>query len=471
MNLTLFLLILRARFKIVLTTFLITVATATVISLLMPKYYRATTQVVLSYTGVDTVTGSPLLAMQLPGFVETQTDIIKNRSVALRVVDQLHLTANADLRDEFMDKTEGRGDIREWIANRLMKRLDVDPAHDSSVLSISYSDRDPDMTAAVVNAFAQSYKALSTQLKVEPAQEAAKYFSEQTKSLRDNLEQAQARLSKYQQEKGITTADEKLDVDLARLNDLSQQLVTAQSLAIEARSRQANASGNATDSPDVAQSPVIQSLRIDAGKAAAKLAELSERLGPNHPEYQQAKANLAKVQAQLQQEMRSTANSVGGTAQIQERREAELRAQVAEQKAKVLSANRNRDELSVLQKDVETAQKAMDAAAERFTKTSMEGKSNHSDVSILSDAVAPTMPATPNLLLNIALSIVLGGLLGIGLGMIAEMLDRRIRSSNDIARLLKVPVVSLMQERPTVTGLRMLAGPGGGSAGKYLPTS
>lgn len=465
MNLTLLLLMLRARMKIVLATFFITVLTATVVSLMMPKYYRAMTQIVLSYTGVDTVTGSPLLAATMPGFVQTQIDIIKNRSVALKVVDDLHLTSNATMREAFQDATEGRGSIRDWIANRLMSRLDVDPSADSSVLSITYEDKESRMAADVVNAFARSYRDLSTQLKVEPAQYAADYFSKQAKSLRDNLERAQNKLSEYQQKNGITSADEKLDVEVARLNDLSQQLVMAQSMAIEARSRQA---GAGIDSPDVAQNPVVQSLRIDEGKAASKLAELSERLGSNHPQYIAAQAELSKIRGELSRQIGSASNSISGNARIHERREADLRAQVALQKAKVLEVNRTRDELSVLKKDVEMATKAMDTTAQRFTETSMEGQSNHSDVSLLSPALPPGMPASPKVGLNIALSMVLGLLLGTALGLIMELLDRRVRSSNDVANLLRVPVISLIQERPTVTGMRMLPGP---TTGRYLPST
>ncbi len=465
MNLTLLLLMLRARLKIVLATFLVTVLTATAVSLMMPKYYRATTQVVLSYTGVDTVTGSPLLAATMPGFVQTQIDIIKNRSVALKVVDDLQLTSNATLRELFEDATEGRGSIRDWIANRLMARLAVDPSADSSVLSITYEDKESRMAADVANAFARSYRDLSTQLKVEPAQYAADYFSKQAKSLRDNLERAQNKLSEYQQKNGITSADEKLDVEVARLNDLSQQLVMAQSMAIEARSRQA---GAGIDSPDVAQNPVVQSLRIDEGKAASKLAELSERLGSNHPQYIAAQAELSKIRGELSRQIGSASNSISGNARIHERREADLRAQVAMQKAKVLEVNRTRDELSVLKKDVEMATKAMDTTAQRFTETSMEGQSNHSDVSLLSPALPPGMPASPRVGLNIALSMVLGLLLGTALGLIMELLDRRVRSSNDVANLLRVPVISLIQERPTVTGMRMLPGP---TTGRYLPST
>lgn len=465
MNFSTLLLMLRARLKIVVATFLITVLTAIVISLLMPKYYRSTTQVVLSYTGQDTVTGSPLLAAQMPGFVQTQVDIIRNRSVALKVVDDLQLPSNAIVREIWQDKTEGKAPIRDWLANRLLARLEVEPSSDSSVLSISYSDKDARMSADVVNAFARSYRDLSTQLKVEPAQYAADYFSKQAKSLRENLEVAQHRLSDYQQKNGITSADEKFDVEVARLNDLSQQLVTAQSQSIDAHSRSASAGAN---SPDVAQSPVVQSLRMEAGKSASKLAELSERLGPNHPQYIAAKAELDKIRGELQREIGNASSSVASNAQISERREAELREQVAAQKTKVLEMNRVRDELSLLRKDVEVAQKAMDATAQRFTETNMEGNSNHSDVSLLSPALPPGSPASPRVGLNIALSMVLGLLLGTGLGLLFELLDRRVRSSSDIANLLRVPVIGLKQERPTVTGIRQLSGP---AAGRYLPSA
>ena len=138
------------------------------------------------------------------------------------------------------------------------------------------------------------------------------------------------------------------------------------------------------------------------------------------------------------------------------------------QKAKVLEINRTRDELSVLKKDVEMAQKAMDTTAQRFTETSMEGQANHSDVSLLSPALPPGSPASPKVGLNIALSVVLGALLGIGLGLVIELLDRRVRSSNDVANLLRVPVIALKQQKPTVTGMRLLPGP---TTGRFLPSS
>lgn len=469
MSPSLIFLILRARIGIVLATFLATTATAAAISLVLPSYYKATSQLVLNYKGVDSVTGSPAMTQQQPGYLDTQVDIIRSPSTALRVVDDLQLVKSDRYQGAFMKDVEddGKGSLRERIANRLLRALKVETLRESSVLNISFSDQDPEFAAMVANAFARAYRERSTWLKMDPVQQASQYFGNRIKSLRDDLEQAQARLSAYQREKGVTSADQKLDVETARLNELSQQLVAAQALAIEARSRRQSAHDNPADSPDVAQNPVIQSLKVDASRAAAKVAELSAQLGPNHPQYEAARAELEKIQNQLRREVATVFNGISGTARIQAQREAELRVEVAQQKARVLEVNAMRNEMAVLQNDVGNAQKSLDAATQRFTETSMEGQSNQIDISILSEARPPTTPSSPKVALNILLSAVLGGLLGVGLGMLAEFLDRRLRSSEDLVELLQAPVVTLSKSKHALAVAGRVSNP----AGKYLPAS
>lgn len=466
LNLTSLFMIIRARLKIVLFTLVMTVLAAAVISLLMPKYYKAGTQLVVNYKGADALTGHSNPSQLMPGYLATQVDLIKNRRVALQVVDDLQLIENEAMQAQFMEATEGRGDIRQWLASQLLRRLEVSPLRESSVLEIVYSGRDRELVADVANAFAAAYQDLTLQLKVEPAQKAASYFSDQVSALRSNLEQAQSRISQYQQEKGITSADERLDIETSKLNELSQQLVMAQAAAIEAQSRQSSAMSSANDSPDVSANPVIQGLRVEAARASTKLAELSERLGPSHPQYEAAAAELKNIQSQLRNEIGRTSNTIASSARIEQQRAAELRAQVAEQKQKVLELNRMRDELAVLQKDVETAQRAMDNVTERFSQTSIEAQSNHIDIAVLSAAQEPGSAYTPKIPLNIALALVVGTVMGIGLGLIAEMLDRRVRSSDDLAELLRVPVISMTNRTHRVTGPKQLPG----QPGRYLPS-
>lgn len=449
MNFTQFLLILKARSRIILITFGLTVLTTLVVSLLLPKSYSATTSLVLNYKGMDPVTGLVLPAQLMPGYMATQIDIITSRNVAIKVVDQLKFVESAAAQEQFNEATKGRGDIRAWFADLLLKKLDVKPSRESSVIEISFSGADPEFAAAVANAFANAYLQTNIQLKVEPAQKAANFLGEQTKVLRANLEAAQARISKYQQEKGLTSVMGNLDVESARLNDLSTQLVMAQSQAYESTSRQQHTRGNAEESPDVAANPVVQNLKIEISRAESKFSELSQRVGSSHPQYQAAQAELEKLKSQLLEETRKVTSSIGGTAHIDQQHEAELGAALAAQKSRVLELNLSRDELSVLQRDVENAQRAMDTASQRFTQTTLEGNANQTDIAVLNPATAPQGPASPKILLNTLLSIFLGTMLGVSFGLLAEMMNRRVRSLDDISDLLEVPVFAIIQGKPS----------------------
>ena len=207
--------------------------------------------------------------------------------------------------------------------------------------------------------------------------------------LRENVETAQAKMSKYQQEKGITGVLGNMDVENARLNDLSSQLVAVQAQASEANSRLSNVRGNGVTSPDVASNMVIQGMKVEISRAEVKLSELSKRVGPSHPQYIAVKTELEKLKTELNHEVHNVSNTVAGSARIYQQREAEIKAALAFQKEKVLKLNLFKDELMVLQRDVENAQRALDAASQRFTQASIEGNANQTDVAVLNPATAP----------------------------------------------------------------------------------
>jgi chain length determinant protein EpsF len=431
-------------------------------SLLQNKTYTATASVLLNYKGVDPLTGLTMPGQLLPGYMATQIDIISSRNVALRVVDRLRLASSPAVIAQFQEATEGKGTVRDWLADLLQRRLDIKPARESSVVEISFKGADPAFAAAVANAFAEEYQNASVQLKTEPMKKAASYFNEQTKQLRDNLEAAQARLSKYQQEKGIVSLDNnRVDVELSRLNDLSTQLVAAQAAALEASSRGRMAGSAAVLSPDVANNPLIQNLRVALAAAEGKLAESAARYGANHPQYLAARAEVDKMRADLNAALGTVSKSVGGNAQVLRQREEQLRAALAAQKTRVLELNRTRDELGAMLKDLDSAQRAFDAASGRFSQTRIEAQAEQSDIAVLNPAVAPAEPSGPRVLLNTLVAILLGTVLGLGLALMLELLQRPVRSAGDVQELLGIPVLGTIEWHapPRRTGLRALMGP------------
>jgi polysaccharide biosynthesis transport protein len=378
--------------------------------------------------------------------------------VALKVVEQLKFAENPSAQKQFKDATGGKGDIRGWFADRLLGGLEAKPSRESSVIEISFSGTDPEFAATMANAFAEAYQQTNIQLKAEPSQRASEFLDEKTKILRRNLEEANAKMSTYQQEKGLTSVMGNLDVESARLNELSSQLVSAQSQSFDSESRKRGTRGNGDESPDVAANPIVQNLKIAITQAESKFSELSQRLGSSHPQYQSSEAELNKLKSQLQEQTRRATTTIGGTARISQQLESELRAAVNAQKARVLELNRSRDELSVLQRDVENAQRAVDSASQRLTQTTMEGSVNQADIAVLNPAVAPQRHSSPSIKFNLVLAAFLGTLLGVAAGLLAEMSDKRVRRREDIIELLEVPVLAVINSKKSRKSAKELFG-------------
>jgi polysaccharide biosynthesis transport protein len=80
----------------------------------------------------------------------------------------------------------------------------------------------------------------------------------------------------------------------------------------------------------------------------------------------------------------------------------------------------------------------------RFDQTSLESKVTQTKVSVLSPAIEPLEPASPNISKNIVVTFLLAVLLGCGAAILIESLDRRIRSIQDLEEMLQVPVLAVL---------------------------
>lgn len=444
MNFTQFLLILKARWLVALLALLVTVGTTVAISLLLPKNYTATATLVVDSKAKDPITGVLLPAQLLPGYMATQVDIIQSRNVALRVVDGLKLTQIPSIREAFSKATKGQGDIRYWMADLLLKKLDVKPSRESSVMQISFEGSDPRFATVVANAFAQAYIRTNLDLRVQPARLTTAWYEDQVKQLREDLEKAQARLSAYQRDKGLVASDERIDVETARLAELSSQLVAAQAQTYDTTSRQAQ-SGNAL--AEVEQNPLVQNLKAEVARSESQLLQLAEKVGRNHPQYLRAQAEFDSLRGKLDKETKTATRTVSTTAKVAQGREGEIRSALATQKNKVLSLKQQRDEAAVLIRDLENAQRLYDAALQRYGQTRLESQSTQTDIAVLNPAIQPLEPSSPKVLLNTLLAVFLGTLLGVGLALLTEMLDRRVRSSEDLVTSLEIPVLGELGKR------------------------
>lgn len=438
MNFNQFLLILNARKWIILGVLLLTVAATTTVSLLLPKEYKAETTLIIDAKSKDSLTGQMLPVQMFPGYMATQIDIIKSQNVANKVVAELKLADNPGTQQQFMEATKGEGSIEQWLGGLLLQKLSVEPSRESSIISIGFTGADPRFAALVANAFAKSYIETGLDLRIAPAKLTAAWFDEQIVQLREKLDEAQRKLTAYQREKGLVESDERLDVETRRMADLAGQMIAAQSAAFDAGSRTRESS----NLPEVINNPVVQTLKSQVAQGEGKLAELSKRVGANHPELIRLQAEVNTYKSKLATELTTASRSVGANAGAARQRYSQMSGAFAGQKAKVLGLKQAREEATLLARDVENAQRIYDAALQRYGQSRMEAQSTLTDIAVLNPAVPPTRPAKPRVLLNVVLSVFVGTLLGVGLGFLIELLDRRVRSDHDIVSGLGIPILA-----------------------------
>lgn len=447
MSLKAFLMILRARLVIVLAIPLAAVAAGTALSLKLPKRYLATAAVVLDVKSPDPVYGTLLHAMVMPGYMATQRDIIASDRVARKALRLLELDRHAGWRDEWRAGAEGKGGFEAWATSRLQRGLDAKPLRESNVIEIAYSSTDPAFAAAAANAFAGAYIAATIELRVEPAKQYARWFGEQDKALREELEKARVRLSEHQRKHGIIATDERLDAETTRLNELTTQLTLVQAQLADARGRQRSGAAGST-LPEVVQNPLIHLLKVEVARQEAKLREVSGNLGSNHPEFRQMETELATLRQRLEAETRLITSGFGTAGAVGKDKEAGLAAAIAAQKKKLVEAKHARDELAALQRDLDLARRAYESVSQRLTQSRLESEFTQSNVSVLTLAVEPASASFPNVPMNILLCLFLGTFCGITAAFLLEMLDRRVRTADDMVEMLQLPMLGGIPRLP-----------------------
>lgn len=441
MNFKQFLAILRARWIVAMSVFVLIAGGTLLVSLLLAKSYSATASVVIDVKG-DPLGGLLNASGLTPAMVETQIDIIQSDRVAARVVRNLKLGENAQTRAQWRDSTNGQGDFELWLSETLQRNLEARPSRSSGVIAISYRSPDPKFAAALANAFASAYLQVALELRVDPARQYSSFFDSRAKEARENLERIQAKATAYQRDNSIISIDERFDVETSRLNELSTQLVVLQSQSSESAIRQAQAQSLSADKmQEVLNNSLILGLKADLARADARLQELGSRFGESHPQMVEARASAAEVKARIDAETRRIVGGVGVTNTISKQREVQLRAALDTQRAKVLRLKAIRDEGLVLQREAENAQRQYEQIAVRSNQSSIESQTNQTNIALLSEARAPNQASAPRVLLNTALGGILGLVLAVAVALGAEGVDRRLRLPSDIVEALGLPII------------------------------
>lgn len=459
-------------------TALTTLAVALAVTLTQPrKYFAEATILVEVRDPQDEVDRQPNVRLE-PNYMTTQLGILSSRRVAEDAVDKLLTQGigmdmllppvtqpgiaakakktvlewlqaiNVDvLQDDEAPKHLGPANS-ETVVDHVLKHLAVDLTNNSRLMTVGYTDVNPETSSLIVNAIADAYVETRLAISQNPAKRIAEWMELQLVDFRERLTEAQDRLTNYQQEKGIVATDSRLDVEVAYLNSLTNQLVEAEAEAGNWRSRidqidRAVASGQPVEAiPEIYKNQVIQDLKSELAKKDSVVSELSAEYGERHPVFVAAKADADQIRRRLKQEIQATVQGVRGDQVSAVAREEKLRAALDSQREKLLSLRQSRGDLPALVREVENAQSSYETALQEAQRFSLIGSLDETNAVILNRATTPSTHSSPKVKRNLLSSIGVGLLLGIVFALILESTQRRVRHSDDLRDLDDIPVLA-----------------------------
>lgn len=325
-----------------------------------------------------------------------------------------------------------------WMASAISARLKVKPVIGSTNIALEYVSTDPYVAALIVNGVASEFADYSVERGTKPAERTKAWLDQQLETLRDRLEQAQTRLTTFQQETGIVASSEKLDLEEVKLQQLTTQLgeQRKQTKEVESRWQQIKASAGNTEAlstiPQIINAPAIQNIKSEIRGLEGQLTEVSSKFGENHPQYKTVVAELSDARSKFNREIRAVASSAEKEAKLARQTEENLAKVMEEQKALVLKLKNQMDEISVLEREIDSNRETYNAALAQYNQSNLQSLVSQANVSVVDYAVPSRAPSGPSLVKNTLASLVLGFILAIGIVFLKEFFSRKIRCREDV---------------------------------------
>lgn len=423
------LLIFSARRKLFVFSFLSLFLIIIAVTLFKDKEYTSEISFVIDTDRVDPVTNLPVNGQLVSQYLATQVGILTSHDNALTVVKKLELNKIPQIQEKFSEQ-EGFGDIDDWLANFLLKNTEISISKEANIVSLKFTSTDPQFASLVAKTFVSSYKEMIISIKSELAKQNKSFYGSQLVSLQEDFQRAQQKYSEFQKEQQILVEDNKIDIEVQKLADLTAQMINAKSSMINALTK------TKTDSAiqvDIVNNPLIQQLKSQVATLDAQLHFIATKNGVNHPAYKEALANLSSAKAQLQKQELMYNNTLKSTYESEKARFDELSNSVQKQKELILNLNTLNDKLAILKRDVDNKDKVYNLALQKFSEYAMQSMVNSTNVSIIKDAPIPNKPSKPNLLVNGILGFILSFIFSFGLTLFVESRKGIIRIKSDIS--------------------------------------
>lgn len=409
-------------------------------STVLPRRYSASAQ--LEYAPQPPVAGAPqpqLSDLARDAKIDAEVQTMKSLPVAVRVVNQLNLDRDPELRKAAQEFATDAATGKQAIAGALLANLNAARVGTTSLFEVSYTDKNPLKAMQIANAFAQAFMTEDMQTKVDQYKQVDSRLKGQLDALRADVERADAAVAAFRVRNNLLAQPDSVTAE-QEISAIRGALATARAEEAAARARSAASGstivGGGSSSPYSTQT--LSSLRQQRAQVAARVASLQSRYGERYPALADARKELDAIDAQLSGEMRDLSRSAGNASRAAGSTTASLEASLNAAQSRLANNVRASVELADLQR---TAQNARDAYQQLLTTSTQQNAQQsimQPDSRIAAPATLPLKPSSPNVPVLLFMGAVLGLAVGLAIAYIRERWVQGLDTVDDIETMLGV---------------------------------
>jgi capsular exopolysaccharide synthesis family protein len=458
------LIILKRRWA-VLTVVFVVATLAAIISFKTQPVYEATARVEVEAETPQIQSLSDLYR-GLPGytddaFLQTQVDVLQSENLAWRTVQQLGLENKAGFAPGGTGSGRSPADppakAQTQIIQAFRGHVHVKLMRDSRMIEVIFDSTDPQLAARAANALVNNYSEYNFHQKYDATRQASGFMEQQLDELKAKVEKSQQAMVDYERLHTIVDIGDKQNVVEQRLEGLSQDLTIAQNDRMQKQSLFEQASSNDSQAAVIAQNVLLQNLEEKHADLRGQYVDALGQYGPNFPKVARLRDQVNELQSSIERERGRVLARIRNDYDAARARERLLSAAVAQEKVDVGKLSQLLIQHNMLKHEFETNQQLYESLLQHLKDATLSAGLRATNIHLVDAALVPTAPVRPRIMYNIAVSMLVGLVLGVTLALVMEGMDTSIKSAEDVERLIAAPALAVIP-RARSSWLRMGGG-------------
>src|SRR5579862_6909524 len=374
--------------------------------------------------------------------IENYVATLKSRPFLTQVVQANGLNSNTD----FYPMAPGTVIPEDVAVNILAGCEEVLPRINTRFIEVGVKFRDPKMAQFLANALCTELIKQGMQQRAANAKLAVDFLEGEAMRLKDDTTKAESAQEDYVEKHNSISLQQSQDTVVSDMRHEATELQAARSATIRLQAddeavKKAEGNPDALLSiPSVAENPLVVASKQQISELEANIAVLNLRYTDMHPKMIQAKSQLQEAKAHLGAILAHIPDLVHNSYESALAKQQKFEFAEKAREKEITDLNRQSIDFNVLRGNVEIKRALYAAILKQLGETRVASGVDSSPVQIFEKALLPGAPMAPGKIKVLALAIVAGLAVGVGIALGLNALDSSLKSVEQAERVTGLPV-------------------------------